>query len=446
MYTAEQPFARLTYSYDQRAAAIVQGEGLLGPYDIEPTDTRALARAPGYAIFLSAIYAVVGRDFFKVQIVQNLLNSISAVMIFLIAGAVISWRVGVIAGFLAALSHHLSYMSNFILPDSICALPILAAVYLLTQMKQPCRYRYLWFAAIGGLLGLSTWLRPQAMLLSFALTLLLALLSTKRIATLKQAAVMIVASLMAIIPITIRNYRVHGEFVPVNIGVGLNLWEGIADYSGDRFGAVATDQGVAEQEALLYGNPAYAEMWSSPDGVRRDRDRVKKSFEIIAQHPVWYAGVMLKRMRDMTKYSAQAPLVFASESTRAIEPSQIRKEWRDVYPDRPTIAVGQAVSFLRLPVRALQRLTKEAMQLFILFGLLVMLIASPRRALFLLMVPIYYLLFQSLMHTEFRYTLPMQYFLFIFAAIAWVLMGTAIWRAISRLKRIVERREETEKG
>lgn len=51
-----------------------------------------------------------------------------------------------------------------------------------------------------------------------------------------------------------------------------------------------------------------------------------------------------------------------------------------------------------------------------------MLIGSLRRALLLLMVPIYYLLFQSMMHTEFRYTLAMRYFLFVFAAIVWTLV------------------------
>jgi hypothetical protein len=39
-----------------------------------------------------------------------------------------------------------------------------------------------------------------------------------------------------------------------------------------------------------------------------------------------------------------------------------------------------------------------------------------------MMVPAYYLLFQSLVHTEFRYTMPMHYFLFVFAAIGWVLL------------------------
>jgi uncharacterized membrane protein len=59
---------------------------------------------------------------------------------------------------------------------------------------------------------------------------------------------------------------------------------------------------------------------------------------------------------------------------------------------------------------------------FILVGTAILFIASWRRALFLGMVPIYYFLFQSFTHTEFRYTLPMQYFLFVLAAIVWVIL------------------------
>jgi hypothetical protein len=70
------------------------------------------------------------------------------------------------------------------------------------------------------------------------------------------------------------------------------------------------------------------------------------------------------------------------------------------------------------------------MLLFVIAGAAVLFAASWRRGLFLSVVPAYYLLFQSFMHTEFRYTLPMQYFLFVFAALTWVLIVAGLWNAI----------------
>src|SRR5215210_9562922 len=131
MYTTEQPMGGLTETYDQRAASILDGDGLLGPYDIRPSKTVWLAQAPGYSIFLSAVYRIFGRDFYKVQLAQNAVNSLSPVLIFLIAGLVVSWPVGIISGLLAAISHHLGHISNFILPDSLSALPVLAGMLLL---------------------------------------------------------------------------------------------------------------------------------------------------------------------------------------------------------------------------------------------------------------------------------------------------------------------------
>ena len=40
----------------------------------------------------------------------------------------------------------------------------------------------------------------------------------------------------------------------------------------------------------MYGDPRYGDWWASPDGIRRDRDRVRRSLAVIAEHPAWFAG------------------------------------------------------------------------------------------------------------------------------------------------------------
>ena len=131
LFGAEQPGAGMSREFDSRADSIVAGEGILFPDNQDPSDTALLAQAPGYSIFLSAIYALNGRSYFTVQLVQNAINSVSPVLLFLIAGNLVSWRVGVVSGLLAAVSHHLSYYSNLVLSDSLCALPVLISVSVL---------------------------------------------------------------------------------------------------------------------------------------------------------------------------------------------------------------------------------------------------------------------------------------------------------------------------
>jgi hypothetical protein len=449
MYTVEQPAGGMASEYHREAVSITEGHGLLIPDNWDPADTRLLVHAPGYSIYLAAIYSLLGKSYFNVQLIQNILNSLSAVLIFLIAGNLLTWPVGAATGLLAALSHHLSYYSNFILPDSICSLPLLIAVYLLAMTGRG-RVRAWWIYALAGvMIGMSTWLRPNTLMMGPFMAALLVLLSSRKAQTAKRAWVVAIAPFLMIAPITVRNYVIFGEFVPISANTGIVLWEGIADGGGGRFGAVDDDKKVADQEAILYGDPRYAESWAVPDGIKRDRDRIRRSLGVIVRHPAWFAGAMFWRMGEMFKYSAQAPLVFKSTDTRLMGAGEASRHARsgdgDKNPDRRekpsarrasrlrALAYGESISWARPVVRASQRIAKESLLLFILIGAACLLLLSARRWLCVMMVPLYYMLVQSLMHTEFRYTLPMQYFIFIFAAAAWVLVGRAVWMAVRRV-------------
>lgn len=436
MHTAEQPGGGMSSDFDSGAVSIRAGHGILFPDNNDPSDTALLAHAPGYSIFLSAIYSVKNRSYFTVQLFQNAINSVSPVLLFLIAGNLLSWRVGIAGGLLAAVSHHLSYYSTLILSDSLCPLPILIAVYLLVRAISR-RNVSLWLYALAGvMIGLSAWIRPNPMLMGLFCGVVLVVILRPRRGVMLGAIVLASVSFLTIAPITIRNYLVYREFVPIQVGIGLNLWEGLGDASGGRYGAI-TDDDVILQEIAWYGEPRYGESWASPDGIMRDRARVRRSLEVIADHPVWYVGTVIRRMGTMLKDSADAPLVFRSTDkklqealTVARSANQTRRKLREESDeearmiDRSALTIGRSISWMRAPARAVQRATKETGLLFVLIGLAIMLIISPRRTLFILMVPIYYFLFQSVMHTEFRYALTMRYFLFVCAAIVWTLLFT----------------------
>ena len=441
MHTPEQPGVRMSQDFDSRALSILAGHGVLMPVVRDPSDTELLSHAPAYSIFLSSVYALSGRNYFAVQLIQNLINSISPVLIFLIAGNLLSWRVGVAAGLISALSHHLSYYSNLILSDSLCALPILIAVYILVRAR--LQGRALWLYALAGvMIGLSAWIRPNPMLLGLFSGVLLLVIFGLRTRVILSATILTFVSILTIVPITIRNYAIYAAFVPIQIGVGLNLWEGLGDASGGRFGAL-TDDEVILQEVAMYDDSRYAESWASPDGIMRDRARVRRSLDIIAEHPLWYLGSMFRRMGWMIKESADAPLVFRSTDTKLKEALSLtraqtqskRRLMQDSDSeaekiDRSALVIGQSISWLRPPARALQRVSKETGLVLTLTGLIILIIGIPRRALFVALVPLYYFIFQSVMHTEFRYTLPMRYFLFVFASVGWTVLLTLVTKGL----------------
>jgi 4-amino-4-deoxy-L-arabinose transferase-like glycosyltransferase len=420
MYTPDQPYWAMSSHYDGRGASIVEGHGLLIPDDRRQIDTSIMAFSAGYSLYVGAVYYLFGRNLFDVQLIQNLLCSLSPVVLFLLAGKLISWRVGTAAGLLAGVHHGMSFYSNIVLPDSLAPLPILLAAYLLVRARRPAEWfklgwSYLTFVAAGAVLGLSMWIRPNALLLGpFVMGILILWCKRPRL-TLPRAAAMVAMAFLIVSPITIRNWIMFHRFVPVWIGIGTVLWQGIGEASGGRFGAPQSDEELGRQEAEALGNPHYA-WWATPDGAERDRARISKSLAVIVRNPGFFAGSMLRRIWAMTQYSVWAPLIDVHFGERA-EPSA-----PETTPSQAALAPGIALSLLRRPVKWVERLTKETAQTFLFLGGLATFFISRRRWFLIFMVPAYYLLFQSTIHNEFRYDLPMYYFLFIFSAVTWCLI------------------------
>jgi len=88
----------------------------------------------------------------------------------------------------------------------------------------------------------------------------------------------------------------------------------------------------------------------------------------------------------------------------------------------------------RILIRTLQKVFLTAVMLPLMFVGAFALIRSGniRWLAVLLVVPVYYMCIQSALWTEFRYVLPMYYFLFILAAGGLGFLGDGVWRALSR--------------
>jgi hypothetical protein len=450
MYTREQPGIRMAMRYDASALRMLQGDGILFPAEADPSKTGLLARPPGYAFFLRMVYAGLGRSFFTAQLVQNLLSSTTPVLLFLLAARLLGTAAGAIGGFLAAVSPHLGAVSNLISPDGLSALPLMAAMLVLAPVA-PDREPSLGSAAAAGvLIGLSAWLRPNLVLMGpFLAVALLVLARTPRHAA-RPLALMGAAALFAIAPITLRNYAIFGEFVPISTNGGLTLWQGVADAGGERFGARTTDRRVAREEAVRYGKPSYASWWAEPDGIWRDRDRYRRSLEVIRWRPLWYLRAMLRRVGEMVSYhSTGAPLVgAAAEAAEADAEHESGDEDRlaplrtfhasddaapePVLDDRLVLTPGEALAFTRPALRSVQRLGGLTTLPLLLLGLARLLRRDGRLLLWLAVVPAYYFVFESMFLYEWRVATPMHYPLFAFAGLGWASLATAAARAIRR--------------
>ena len=263
------------------------------------SDPNTLGHPPGYSILIALIDSVFGESDTAVQFVQIVCDALSAVLIFLIVAELLPTSAAITAGLLAAFSPQFAWNSVLLLPDALAVLPILTAVYCLTRAaKHP---RLFTFVIAGLLVGISCWLRANAMLLTFFLAPAVLLLFPRE-KRMRYALAVIGGTLLIVLPLTIRNAIVFHRFIPLSLGAGQTLLEGIADYDHEgRLNIPKTDMGIMKQEAEDFGRPDYYTTLFKPDGVERERARLARGFAVIRSHPFWFAGVMTRRAASMVR-------------------------------------------------------------------------------------------------------------------------------------------------
>jgi hypothetical protein len=290
----------VTAGYKHNARLLVQ-EGLPSLWSTSSawSSPRMLLHPPGYAIILSLIFRVFGESDAAIQIFQLTCDAVGAVVVLLIAAELFPFGVALLAGLLVALAPQFDWHTLVLLPDSLAALPILLAVYWLVRaFRNP---RLITVLAAGACVGLSCWLRSNAMFLAPFLAIAFPLLYPRG-RRLKLAAAFLGGTILIIAPLTIRNAVVYGYFIPLSLNAGSTLITGIgvADKEG-KFGMPKTDLSLLKMEAETYHRPEYAIHLFDPDPVKRERDRLARGAAVIKSHPVWFLGVMIQRVASMMR-------------------------------------------------------------------------------------------------------------------------------------------------
>jgi hypothetical protein len=263
------------------------------------SDPNHLGHPPGYSILIAVVFSLFGESDSALQIIQILADAAAAVLVFLIALALFNRRVATIAALLVAIAPQFTYNSVLLLPDSLTVLPILLALYFLIQAIR--RPRLVTFIIAGALVGLSCWLRANALLLAPFMAAIIPIL-LERGKRLRCALALVGGAILIIAPLTIRNYIVYDYFIPVSLGAGQTMLEGIADYDASgSLGIPNTDMGIMKWEAEAYQRPDYYGMLFNPDGVKRERERLARGFAVIRSRPFWFLGVMVRRGAGMLR-------------------------------------------------------------------------------------------------------------------------------------------------
>lgn len=409
--------------FDRQAQNILDGQGSAFWID-DPSRTDAAIYPPGYPLWLAFVYRLSGtRSIAVVQGVQWVLDSLSVLLIVGIGVTAFGWRVGLTASALAALSPLLALSGVMPLADAPTSWLVLGGAWMLLLSAK--RQSLFWALGAGALVGASCWLRANALFLAviWAVALFLAVRQGWRMRARLSGALML-GAVLVVTPLVIRNAVAFHAFMPTGLGAGTNLWEGIGETDrAAEFGAVYGDQVLLEQErAALNVPPDVPFSLYHPDGVRRDRERARKAFGVILSHPVWYAGVMLRRMIGVLNYAGEPSGLYGSAGINVTAKKCLPAAWQHG-------AVAFAVTILGMVQSVMRFLALPLM----LCGVWLALRKSWRMAVLILGSVFYYLVIGSALHTEIRYGLPMQAMLFVFA-------GVGLTRLVEMIYGVAEKR------
>jgi len=242
-----------TFLYDAWAQSIANGDWV---------GTDVFSAMPGYPYFLGIIYSLFGRNLLVVRLIQALFGSASCFLIFLIAKRHFGNLPGLISAFLAATYQMLIFHDGMLVGSTLSMFLISAGLYLLTMaLEKPRWWR---FAVPGVVLG--------AAILTHASTVLFVLFVTVWIAWRKNssfALIFFITVLITISPVTIRNYMVAGDFVPITAHGGINF------YIGNN----ASSRGVYQPPAFMLGS-AEGLMKDSKTRAEKEEGRRLKPSEI----------------------------------------------------------------------------------------------------------------------------------------------------------------------
>jgi len=198
--------------YDSLAQEIANGNWI---------GDKVFFQGPLYSYFLAVLYAVFGHNYIVSRLVQIILGALTVLLVFRLAERHFSSHISLLAGLICALYGPLIYYSNQLLIPTLYILLLILSLFYIDKLRTDPTLRN--FVSSGLLLGLSALARPNVLL--FIPFLLIWFYFFRRF-DLKLIAMFFLGFLLMVLPVTIRNYVVSGDFVLISSQGGVAFYMG----------------------------------------------------------------------------------------------------------------------------------------------------------------------------------------------------------------------------
>jgi 4-amino-4-deoxy-L-arabinose transferase-like glycosyltransferase len=256
--------------YDHVAESLLHGHGFSngGRPNVE--------NPPLYELTVAAAYAIGGRGWWSVAVMQALFDVGSLLLLYLVTRRLFGQVAAFLAAFMFALYPYLAGQAALLMDTSLFVLVLLAFLYALTRAADTGRPA--WAAATGALAAGTLLVRPTAVAIVIFTPALLALLGADRRRILRVLVPAVAVGVLALVPWTVRNAVRFHAFVPTSAKFGENFYAGNSPQAAEYI----ADGRSTDLLRLRPDAPQPPERWND---VRRDSWWLHRGFDWAKAHP-----------------------------------------------------------------------------------------------------------------------------------------------------------------
>jgi 4-amino-4-deoxy-L-arabinose transferase-like glycosyltransferase len=285
--------------YERIAMNVGRGVGFSSAAPGDPLWHPLSWRTPGYPLFIAVHYALAGGPVREaVYVSQAVLDAATAPLVIAIGTRLFAPEVAFLAGLLYAL-HPLPslWVATLGTEALIACLLTLATLLVYRTFERPSARRGAW---AGLVFGLALLVRPTPQLF---LPVVVALILWPRLsgvpaanpadsglgARLRAAAAVVLLAALVVSPWALRNYRVHGAFIPFSTLGGVVLYEGVGSVRVGEWWAMPGLHSIPPEDWAT---------WRRLGEVEGEHFMRERALAVIRAHPGAYlraAGAKLVR-------------------------------------------------------------------------------------------------------------------------------------------------------
>jgi len=264
--------------YSNWAISIAQGD-IIGK-EIFPA-------MPLYPYFLGFLYFLTNFSIFNARLIQFLLGSFSAFLVYFLAREIFGKRPAAISGVIAALYAPFIFYEGMFVPAALVMFLFLLSALILVLIKDDLKAKN-WFI-FGILAGLTALANASMLIVLIILPLLFLKKDLKKLLFLYAAVILIIGCVAA------RNYYVGKDLVLITSQGGVNFYIGNNPGATGRFSSI-TDS-IQGSKDLIQDTRILAE--KNKGGKLKPSEIsafwTKKALGFITRHPVKYSKLVLNK-------------------------------------------------------------------------------------------------------------------------------------------------------